>query len=60
MLQLFSDCTIFLCAFFFQSLVNEIMFIKFYVFSGSQLAKMNILTCPCHKIYRDEAVGLKS
>ena len=31
---------------------------------GSQLAKMKkstiFLTCPCHEIYRDEAVGLKS
>ena len=30
--------------------------------NGSQLAKMKstFLTCPCHKIYKDEAVGLKS
>ena len=31
--------------------------------NGSQLAKMKKsipMTCPCHKIYRDEAVGLKS
>ena len=29
--------------------------------NGSQLAKIKsrFLTCPCHKIYRDEAVGLK-
>ena len=29
--------------------------------NGSQLAKMkkSIPTCSCHKIYRDEAVGLK-
>ena len=32
------------------------------IFNGWQLAKMKrvFLTCPCHKIYRDEAVGLKS
>ena len=32
------------------------------VLNGSQLAKMKrvFLTFPCHKIYRDEAVGLKS
>ena len=31
--------------------------------NGSQLAKMKkrvFLKCPCHKIYRDEAVGQKS
>ena len=31
--------------------------------NSSQLAKMKkrvFLICPCHKIYRDEAVGLKS
>ena len=30
--------------------------------NGWQLAKMKrvFLTCPCHKMYRDEAVGLKS
>ena len=30
--------------------------------NGWQLAKMKrvFLTCPCHEIYRDEAVGLKS
>ena len=29
--------------------------------NGSQLAKWKsrFLTCPCHKIYREEAVGLK-
>ena len=34
-----------------------------YFTNGSQLAKMKkstFLTCPCHKIYRVEAVGLKS
>ena len=31
-------------------------------FNGSQLAKMKriFLTCPCHKIYGEEAVALKS
>ena len=30
--------------------------------NGSQLAKMKrvFLTCPCHEIYKDEVVGLKS
>ena len=30
--------------------------------NGSQLAKLKrvFLTCPCHEIYKDEAVGLKS
>ena len=32
--------------------------------NGSQLAKMEkksrFLTCPCHKIYREQAVGLES
>ena len=32
------------------------------ILNGSQLAKMKrvFLTCPCHKIYRGEAFGLKS
>ena len=33
------------------------------LFNGSQLAKMEkstFLTCHCHEIYREEAVGLKS
>ena len=36
--------------------------IHIYVFNWWQLAKMkkSIPTCPCHEIYRDEAVGLKS
>ena len=31
-------------------------------FNGSQLAKIisRFLTCPCHKIHREEAVGRKS
>ena len=33
-----------------------------HIINGWQLAKMKrvFLTCPCHEIYRDEAVGLKS
>ena len=32
------------------------------ILNGSQLAKMKntFLTCTCHEIYREEAVGLKS
>ena len=36
-------------------------FFSYFSFNGSQLAiwKKVFLTCPCHEIYRDEAVGLK-
>ena len=39
-------------------------FQNLFIINGSQLAKMkksipDILTCPCHKIDRDEAFGLK-
>ena len=38
------------------------MWNKINYFNGSQLAKLKrvFLTCPCHEIYKDEAVGLKS
>ena len=42
--------------------VLEMKNIMIDTFNGSQLAKLkkSILTCPCHEIYKDEAVGLKS
>ena len=38
------------------------IFVCFFLLNGWQLAKWKrvFLTCPCHEIYRDEAVGLKS
>ena len=39
------------------------MFQQNFAFNGSQLAKMKKSipdTCPCHEIYRDEALGLES
>ena len=47
-------------------LTNKYLNLEFQLyrtsFNGSQLAKGKriFLTCPCHKTYRDESVGLKS
>ena len=41
--------------------INLVLLIESEI-KGSQLAKIKstFLTCPCHEIYREEAVGLKS
>ena len=41
--------------------LSQLKLAKIITFNGSQLVKMKknrFLTCPCHKIYRVEAVGL--
>ena len=43
-------------------LLTKIIFCMFWPLTGGNWQKWKrvFLTCPCHEIYRDEAVGLKS
>ena len=48
---------VFVCCFFFYSCL---LVLTFLTGGNWQKWKRVFLTCPCHEIYRDEAVGLKS